>query len=229
MSLFDFELPHVQAVIFDPAKQISGTGSGAPAQGLPNGSLWYDVSNGFNTISPTSTTPAGLNVAIPTITTPVTNVNPTSATSLMTYAFPAGSLNTKGRTISLFAAGEITTGVGTTTTFTILLNDGTNVRTIDSFTTGALTTGQTNLPWEINATIVVSASGTSGTVFSHGGFIIPLTAPTAAVAEYLDQNTASSSSLNLTLGVSLAIASLFGTSNGSNSVTQDLMTLDVAF
>lgn len=158
----------------------------------------------------------------------VTNANPTSATALMTYAFPGGSLNQLDRLISLFAAGEITTGVGTTTTFAVTLNDGTNTRTVATWTTGALTTGQTGLPWEVDLSFTVSVGGTSGAVFGHGGLAIPLTAPTAAVSEYFDTNTASTSALNLTQRIVMSVTSLFGTGNASNSVTQDMMIIEVA-
>jgi len=227
MSLFDFEIPHVQGLILDPAKQVPGTGSGGIAAGVPNGTIWFDVNNALYTLSPAGTVASGFNIALPAITTAVTNVNPTSATNLMTYVFPAGSLNTLGRVITIFAAGEVTTGTGTTVTFAITLNDGTNTRTIGTWTTGALTTGQTNLPWEIYFDMVTNTVGTSGKMFAHGSYTIPLTAPTAAASEYLDQNTAASSTLNLTLSNTLAVNSLFGSTNGSNSVTQDLMIMEV--
>ena len=230
MSLFDFELPHVQAIVFDPAKQVSGIGSAAPAQGLPSGSMWFDVGGNLTSISPTSITPSGLQTAIQGVQVAgkVTNANPTSATAMMTYVFPAGALNNTNRLLELFFAGEATTGTGSTMTFAVTFGDGTNTRTLFTATTGALTTGQTNLPWEIYLYNMTASTGTSGALFAHGGLSIPLTAPTAAVAEYLDQNTANSSALNLTLPITMSVTSLFGSTNAGNSVTQDMMQIIVS-
>lgn len=228
MSLFDFELPHLQGVILDTSNPPSAQGSGGIASGAPNGAIYYNGS--LFSIVPTSTTASGLATvpAVQQLAAAVTNSNPTSATALMTYVFPAGSLNAVGRTLDIFAAGEMTTGTGTTTTVAVTFGDGTNTRTLFTATTGALTTGQTSLPWNIFLDISVATAGTSGALFGHGVLAIPLTAPSAANAAYNDQNTANSSSLNLTKAITMSVTSLFGSSNSSNSVTQDYMTISVA-
>ena len=160
----------------------------------------------------------------------VTQVNPTSATALMTYNFPNGSLNQLDRVVQVFAAGEVTTGAesAASQTFAVTLFDGTNTRTVATWTTGNVTASQTNLPWEIDLTFAVSVGGTSGAVFGHGGFAMPLTAPTAAVSEYFDNNTASTAALNLTQRITLSVTMLFASTNASNSVTQDMMIIQVA-
>jgi len=81
----------------------------------------------------------------------VTQVNPTSATALMTYNFPNGSLNQLDRVVQVFAAGEVTTGAesAASQTFAVTLFDGTNTRTVATWTTGNVTASQTNLPWRL--------------------------------------------------------------------------------
>lgn len=228
MSLFRDENPVLATVTLDPTKQALGVGSGGIAAGANNGVMWYDIGNSFQTI--VGSEQAGLQV-VPPITElagAVTNANPTSATNLMTFVFPAGALNTLKRTLEIFAAGEITTGTGTTTTVAVTMNDGTNTRTLLTFTTGSLTTGQTSLPWEVFGVIETNTIGSSGKMFGHGSLSIPLTAPTAAAAEYLDQNTAASSTLDLTKSITLAVNSLFGSTNAGNSVTQDLLYMSIS-
>lgn len=178
-------------------------------------------------VAPATGLGAGVNLVVPigtmNLANAVTNTNPTTATALMTYKFPAGSLNLLSRIVDIFAAGEMTTGTGTTTTVAVTLGDGTNTRTVATWTTGSLTTGQTSLPWEFDLSFYVSTAGSSGKVFGHGLFSIPLTAPTAAVASYNDQNTAATSALDLTQLITLSVTSLFGSSNAGNAVTQDMM------
>lgn len=202
MSLFSGE---------QPVLGTFGSSTGAPQIVIPSGT-------------------AGIDLVMPVtdVTNAVTKTNPTSATALMTQKFPSGALNNLGRAIDIFAAGEVTTGVSSTVTFAVTLNDGTNTRTVATWTTGALTTGQTNLQWEIDLAFDINVAGSSGKVFGHGTYSIPLTAPTAAVSAYTDANTAASSTLDLTQLITLSVTALFGTSNAGNSVTQDLLQITIA-
>lgn len=196
--------------------------------GPKEGDVWYDSVNKhiYAYVNGQTVTFGGVN----SLTLPanlVTNTNPTAATALMTYAFPAGALNVVGRVIDIFGTGQITTGTGTTTTFAVTLGDGTNTRTALTWTTGALTTAQTNLQWELSGTVLITTAGTSGTVFSHGYYEIPLTAPSAAASKYFDAITANSSALDLSKTITLTVTSLFGSSNASNSVTEDALVISV--
>lgn len=228
MSLFRDESPVSGAIILDPVKPALGPGSGGVASGIPNGGLFYDATK-LNAFIVAHDLQSGIvsTPAIQSLAAAVTNANPTSATNLMTQVFDPGVLSVVGKTIYVFAGGEITTGTGTTTTVAITINDGTNTRTVLTWTTGALTTAQTNLPWEIEAFISINTAGSSGKVFAHGGFGIPLTAPTAGVTYYNDQNVAASSTIDFTKATTWAVNSLFGSSNAGNSVTQDSMILEI--
>ena len=232
MSLFDFEIPHVQGVTFDPAKQVSGTGSGAPASGVPNGTMWFDVNGSFQAIVPTSITASGPTITLAPNITAVTNTNPiTSAVALMTQVFPAGALNTLGRTLNIYAAGEYTTdsGTGRTMTFSAVLGDGTENNTLFTVTTGATTASKTGFAWSFNLQAVVATTGTESTILSHGTFTILLGGTAqAASTVYQDINTAATADSDLTLANTLTLGQFFGGSNAGNTFTQDLMVITVA-
>lgn len=182
-------------------------------------------------VAPATGLGAGIALVVPVgtmnLANAVTNVNPIAATALMTYAFPAGSLNLLNRIVDVFAAGEMTTGAETaaTQTYAITLNDGTNTRTVATWTTQAQTASQTSVPWEIELVFETTTAGTSGKVFGHGSLSIPLT-PAGAIAGYLDTNTAATSTLDLTQKVTMSVTMLFASTNASNSVTQDMMVIE---
>ena len=230
MSLFDFELPHVQGIVLDPAKQVSGLGSSAPSTGLPAGSIWYDSTGTMQMIVPSGQT--GFSSAFATNQTAVTNTNPiTAAVALMTQVFPAGSLNVVGRTIEIFAAGEYTTdgGTGRTVAFSAVLSDGTESNTLFSVTTGATTASQTGFAWQFELKSVIATTGTEANILSHGSFSILLGGSAqAASTRYLDVNTAATADTDLTLSNTLTIGQFYGGSNVGNTFTQDMMIVKIS-
>jgi len=162
--------------------------------------------------------------------TPVTATNPSAAANLMTFAFPAGSLNNLGRTLSLYAYGLYTTASGQTPTLnlTVIMNDGTNTRTLLSWTSGATTASSSNFPWNFDCTIVTTAAGSSGTFEGHGTANVTLGASAGgALTSYNDVITGASSALDLTKVNTMTVQCLFSSSNAGNSVTERVLCADI--
>lgn len=186
-------------------------------------------------VAPATGLGAGIYMVIPdgalNLANAVTNTNATTATALMTYVFPGGSLNTLSRIIDIYAAGEYTTDSGTARTITLALTfgDGTNTRTLGTWTTGATTASQTGMPWNFDFAAVVSTAGSSGKLFGHGTANVTLGASAAgALTSYNDTNTAASSTLDLTKQITLSVTQLYSGSNAGNTFTQDFMQLSFA-
>lgn len=228
--LFRDEQPVLSQVQFD---QVSGpnTPFGVPQ----DGTMWYDatIKNlkfAFGGVTGTSqalvggVAPAVLTQEYGVIvnTTPVSQTNPTSQTALMQANIPAGFLNSVNKSLFITASGLITTGVSSTIVFTVTLGS----LTLMTLTSTALTTAQSNLPWEISAWVSVTTAGSSGALEAHGSVMVPLTAPAAAAAAFLDQNTAAVSTVDLTASQNLVIKAAFGSGNAGNVVSQRQMLVE---
>lgn len=219
MSLFRDEVPTVGAIIFDPTKQVVGTGSGGIAAGLPAGSMWYDVTTGsFQSI--TGLGQVGLAIAGPTNVTAVTDTNPTTATALQTTVIPAGTLNVVGKTISVTAAGVYTTDANTARTITIAGTLG--AVSMFSFTTGATTASQTGFPWQLFMTMVVTTKGSSGVLTVNGQLAITLGSSIGG-AQTIYGYSAASSAVDLTVAETFSMTALFSGSNAGNTITENIL------
>jgi hypothetical protein len=231
MSLFRAERPSVNRVHFEGTQlPTPGNVSGGTSAGPTPGDIWFDLTTQtFQSI--TGAGQAGLASSYaspPLVAAAVTATNPSSAAALMTYAFPVGQLNAVGKAFNIFAGGNYTTATGQTPTFTIAvtLGDGTNTRTLLTWTSGATTAVATAQPWNLDGTVVIQASGSSGTAYAHGAASITLgTTTTAASAKYLDANTAVTSAVNLTLATTLTVTALFSSSNAGNNVVEDMLVI----
>lgn len=214
MSLFRDESPIHGALILDPYKAVTGT-----SNGVVPGSIWYDsATSSFQTQLPVGQS-ALVSAAVTNIT-PVTATNPSSQADLMTFTFPAGSLNALNRTIYFWGAGNYTTAGAQTPTFRLRASLG-GVTVLD-FTSGA-TTASVTKTWNVEGYIIVSATGATGTVEAHGIFNVELGAGAAgSVAEtsYNDAVIAASSSIDFTAADILKLTCLFSSSNGGNSIVQ---------
>jgi hypothetical protein len=127
----------------------------------------------------------------------------TTAQNLISQALNAGFLNRKNRTLQITVFGIYTTPAGTPTlTFAVTLGGV----TLCSITTAATAGSGTNIPFQLSFTISTAATGSSGTIESHGSVSAGITATaTAAVAEYVDTNVAVSSAVNLTTALTLLV------------------------
>lgn len=183
-------------------------------------------------VAPATGSGAGINLVVPigtlNLANAVTLPNPTTATALMTYKFPAGSLNQLNRIVDIFAAGNITPGTSSTATFAVTLNDGTNTRTVATWTTAAIA-AIANMPWEFDLSFYISTAGSSAKAYGHGIFSVPVaTSTVTAVNSYNDTNTAATSTFDATQLITLSVTALFGTTNAGNSVVQDMMQISLS-
>lgn len=122
----------------------------------------------------------------------------TTAQNLINQSINAGVLNKSNRKLKIRGRGIYTTPGTTTPVLTIaLLVNGVSVCSI---ATAALSsTASSNMPFEFDFTITTASTGSTGTLEAHGklGANITANTPAAAIATYLDTNTAVSSSVNL--------------------------------
>lgn len=228
MSLFRRESPRLNAVVLEDFYGTSGIGTGGLASGYPAGTLYKDPITGqLSYITPAGTLIVSATNPVPTVAAAsVTNTNATTATALQTYAFQPGQLNIVGKAVHVYAAGEYTTDSGSARTVTVALTqgDGTNTRTLATWTSGATTASQTSFPWHVDAWITTQAAGTAGTMFAHGNLFITLGSTQAGASTiYADVNTAVTSALDLTKTNTLSVTQLFSGSNTGNTFTEDML------
>jgi len=177
--------------------------------------------------------------------TPVTGPNGTTTeTAFMTFSFPggpnwifenAGPLNAVSKTIYIWAAGVATTSA-TTFTPTIKLRLGGVVgppptgTTLISIASSALTLSQTNLPWNFAAYVTVQAANASGgtaSIEAHGTFSIALTAPTAALSTFQDQNTTVVTAGDLTTAQLFTLSASLSNGTATNAMTMRQQIIEV--
>ena len=188
---------------------------GPQASGLnPNDTeaLVLDVANNILETSGNNHQMAACQTAIAVLGPQTALVTITTAQNLISKLLNAGVLNKLNRT--LYIQGSlIYTSPGTTTpTITIAVTLG--GVTLCTITTAAISaTASANMPIQFYFYLTTTATGASGTIESHGGVSANITAntPAAAIATYLDTNTAASSAVNLnaaqTLNVTIAASS----------------------
>lgn len=129
----------------------------------------------------------------------------TTAQNLLSYAFGAGALNVVGRTFTVSGSALYATTSANVATLTIALKLGSV--TIATLTTAATNTAaSTNLPIQFAFTVTTTSTGATGTLYASGGAKVDLgTAASAAITEYLINNTAASSAVNLTAAQTLTV------------------------
>lgn len=230
MSLFVDEAPRVGVLTLDPTNPPkTGVLTGGLSTGPTAGALWHDGNQrSLQTIAMLGQYGLPL-VGLPNVT-PVTNTNATAATALMTQAYGALTLSAVGKTLFIHGAGEYTTdsGTGRTITLAVTINDGTNTRTLATWTSGATTASQTALPWNFDLYAIVTTAGAAGTFFSHGTANITLgSSAGGATTSYNDVNAANSSAVILTAATTVSVTQLFSGSNAANTFTQDLLLIEV--
>lgn len=97
-------------------------------------------------------------------TTPTTSF---SGTKIGTTTVKSGSWRV-GQKFNIWGAGNYTTPIGNTSTFTITTKVGST--TISTVTTGILPASATNLPFDFNLTCTVQTVGASGKLVCNGSF-----------------------------------------------------------
>jgi hypothetical protein len=158
--------------------------------------------------------------AIFVVTPVVTNVNPTTATTMMSGTIKANTLGAINKGFEAFACGTYSCGASSTLVFTIVLGGV----TVATFTTASQTNTATTLNWQIQLFGGVITTGSAGTLEVHGELNFDSgSALSAACSTFLDSVTAASSAINLTIDSTFAVQSNFGSSNGSNTITQRML------
>lgn len=172
----------------------------------PNG-LGLDKQNNLVSSVGLSSNEQLLSAVIATLQEQTALTTITTAQNLISEALNSWLLNRVGRTIRIKGRG-IYTSPGTTApvlTFAVTLGGSSLV----SITAAALsTTASANMPFAFEFSLSVAASGaTVASIEAHGELKLNITAntPAAAVATYLDGNTAVVGSLNLEQGLTLDV------------------------
>lgn len=121
----------------------------------------------------------------------------TTAQTLLSYVFGAGVLNVVGRRFKVSGTAIYATTVGNVASLTIALKLGSV--TLATITTAATNTAaSTGLPVNFEFTVTTASIGASGTLYVSGAVKVDLlAAATGATTEYLINNTAVSSAVNL--------------------------------
>jgi hypothetical protein len=131
--------------------------------------------------------------------------NITTAQNLISQALNAGALNKLKRTIQV-SGWVIYTSPGTTgITLTIALKLGATTLCTITLPIGN-TAARTNAPIQFQFVLEVAATGSAGTIESHGSIMADLNAAAgASITNILDANVAVSSAIDLTAAQTLAV------------------------
>ena len=144
----------------------------------------------------------------------------TTAQTLMSLAFLAGALNKTNRTLRISGTVIFTTAGTPTITLSIKLGTVTLVAIL----TPAIGNAQTNGQMAFEIIVSVATTGSSGTLETHGELNVQGgSALSAGVVQYLDQNTAVSSAVNLTSALTLAVTLAASTTVSSAQLRQGLI------
>lgn len=129
----------------------------------------------------------------------------TTAQTLLSFIFGQGALNVTGRKLRVKIPLIYSTTAANVATLSFALTLG--GVTLCTITTAATNTAASaNLPVHVEFELTVVTLGATATIESHGRVEANIgTAAAAAVAVYLDTNTAVSSAVNLTANATLAV------------------------
>src|SRR5271165_4984361 len=176
---------------------------GPPAPGTTDtnkGALIADVQEGVVEMVDTQGNTHGLRTTLSLLQAQTALATLTTAQTMFTLALLAGALNKTNRTLRVSGAGIFTTAG--TPTIAVAIKLGTV--TLVTITSPTIANAQTNGQFSFEFLISVATSGSSGTLEAHGELCVQGGANlTAAVAQYVDQNTAVSSAVNLTSALNL--------------------------
>jgi hypothetical protein len=131
----------------------------------------------------------------------------TTAQTLDSYALPAGLMNNTNRALRVCYSGVYTSPGTTAPVLTFSLKIGSSVTPVAITAAAISTTASTNMPFGGCFLVNTAAIGATGTDEAHGLLNINITAntPAAAVASYLDTNTAVSSTYDHTAANTAAL------------------------
>lgn len=152
-------------------------------------------------------------------TTEVDATNPTSATNLMSFAFPTGALNGLGRLLRVRCWGTAIT-VGTPApTLNIAIYLGGTPTLLSNAVSAALGVGTTN-PWSFDLEAAVTTAGAAGVLQAHSRLIVQ-------GAAYSETNGGATTTVDLTAADTLQVQCLMNQSNAGNVCKQFLMHVEL--
>lgn len=167
--------------------------------------LVLDVQNNTLSISGASRKLAALQSAIAVVGAQTALTAITAAQVLLSQAFNQGALNVQNRTIRV--SGSLiysTTAANAATISLALVLGGVTLCTITTAPTN--TAASTNLPIQFEFELSVASLGATATIESHGSVAANIgTVAAAAIANYLDTNTAVSGAVNLLAATTLEV------------------------
>ncbi len=167
--------------------------------------LVQDVQNNTLSVSGSSRKLAVLQSAIAVLPAQTALTAITAAQVVLSQAFNPGALNVQNRTIRV--SGSLiysTTATNVATISLALVLGGVTLCTITTAATN--TAASANLPIQFEFELNVVSLGASATVESHGWVAANIgTVAAAAIATYLDTNTAVSSAVNLLTAATLQL------------------------
>jgi len=171
-----------------------------------------------------------------TSVTPVTvSANVATDQNLMACTIPAGTLNSVGKTLRIYAAGLYSTPAASTSAVTLKAKlctvsgcgAGTVITpiSITSAALGGITA--TNDPFNLAANSTTQTTGASSAYEAHGNLTIDISAlASAAEAVYADNNTATVGTIDSTAQLFLQITIAFSNASASNSATERQLIVD---
>ncbi len=170
----------------------------------------------------TSLTGAWVNTNV----TPVTVAASTTADqNLMSVSIPAGTLNRVGRSLRLWGAGVFSTPAAQTEIVTVKVKLG--ALTLISIPIPSQSFTATNNQFNISSILSTQTAGATGVFESHGNLVIDLgIGNLVADTIFADQNTAVSSTIDLTVTQTLQVTIAYSVASTSNSTTQRQMVLE---
>jgi len=158
--------------------------------------------------------------------TPVAMTGANSPNTLMTAPLSISLANAVGKTLRVFGAGTYNTNAAGTPTVTIAVAvGGVNVL---SWTSGATTGGQSNMPWELEGYVTFANYGANANVEAHGNLSVTLgSSAGGATTAYLDTNSAVSANINAQANTNVAVLASVNVANASVVVNQRLLSVEI--
>jgi hypothetical protein len=140
------------------------------------------------------------------ISTVTVSGNVNTAQNLMSATIKGNTMNQIGNSLHVFAGGQYSTEAANTSTITIAVKYGSI--TLATWTSAANIGGQTNDTWNADLYFSTNAAGTAG-FKAHGNLTIEGIAAATTPSLYIDANTATTSTVDLTADQTLQVTITF--------------------
>lgn len=168
--------------------------------------LYFDQQNSVLSTCGSTHVKSVAQKAIATFSAQTAKTSVTTAQTMASVALNGSMQNVVGRTIRLCGSGVYTSPGTTTPKITIQVTEG-GITPVAIQSAALSSTASTDMPFNFCFDITTVSTGATGTLEAHGRLSINISAntPAAAIATYLDTNTAVSSSISLLAANTLAV------------------------